>query len=110
VTDPLDQPEGGTEYGLLFPFVVCQSQGGPYDDEAFVAGAQFGRIDQALQVAAVSGATRLRVTVRTDLVKQLELCGMARGFPVLIAEQVEETPDYPAMPEWSFVTLATEAD
>lgn len=26
------------EYDLVMPFVVCQSQGGPYDDDAFVGG------------------------------------------------------------------------
>jgi hypothetical protein len=35
--DPLDEPEPGTTWGLVVPFVVCQSQGGPYDDDAFVS-------------------------------------------------------------------------
>ena len=106
MSDPMDHPEEET-YGLVYPFVVCQSNGGPFNDEAFVAGVQLGRIDQALEAAAVVGADRLRFTVRTDLVGQLELCGMARGFPAITAEQVQETETHSAMPEWSFITFAT---
>jgi hypothetical protein len=105
VTGPLDQPDDETQYSLVFPFTVCQSNGGPYDDDAFVAGVQFGRIDQALESAGPA-VDRMRFTAYTSLTKQLELCGMARGFPVITAEQVEETDDHPAMPEWSFFTFA----
>lgn len=102
----MDLPEDdAATYGLVFPFVACQSHGGPYDDEAFVAGVQLGRIDLALENAALIGAQRLQFTVRTALVKTLELCGMARGFPTITAEQVEATDEHDAMPEWSVVTF-----
>ena len=107
--DDLDKPEP-EGYGLLYPFVCVTSKGGPYDDQAFTAGVQVGQIDRALTVALAAGADRLRATVRTDLVEQLELVGMARGFPVLIATQVTETAEYPAMPEWTFVTFLTERE
>lgn len=107
--EPVEQ-SGQTEYGLLYPFVACESKGGPYPDEAFVAGVSLGQIDKALEVAAAAGATEARFTARTALVRQLELCGMARGFPVFLAEQVDETDQWPAMPEWSFVTFRSTAD
>jgi hypothetical protein len=94
------------QYELLYPYTVCRSQGGPFDDEAFVAGVQLGQIDEALQVAAIGGVERLSFTAYTALVRQLELCGMARGFPVVSAEAIEETDEYPAMPDWSVVTFA----
>lgn len=102
MADPMDQPENDS-YGLVYPFVVCASKGGPYDDEAFVAGVTLGQIDRSLEVAAVAGADRLQFTVNTGLVKQLELCGMARGFPVMTATAT----DYPT---WTFVTFQREAD
>jgi hypothetical protein len=108
VTDPLDQPENET-HSLVFPFIACRSHGGPYDDESFVAGAALGRIDKALEDAAAETHS-LRFTVPTALVRQLELCAMARGFPAVVAEQVEGTDEYPAMPEWSFVTFARARD
>jgi hypothetical protein len=102
--DPLDQPDEET-HSLVYPFVACQSNGGPFDDRAFVAGVTLGRIDRALE-SAVPEVERLRFTVPTDLVRQLELAAMARGFPALTTEPVEWTDEYPAMPEWTFVTIA----
>jgi len=109
VSDPLDQPED-EGYDLLYPFVVCRSQGGRYEDDGFTAGVQVGQIDTALKVALAAGADRYRATVRTALVQQLELVGMARGFPVVKVKQVEATEEYPAMPEWTFMTFLTDAD
>jgi hypothetical protein len=99
--DPADEPEGDG-YNLVVPFVVCQSVGGPYDDDAFVAGFQAGQIDQALQAAAAVHAAEVRFTVYTTLVKQLELIGMSRGFPVVLVAESDEVP------EWSFVTFRAE--
>ena len=98
-SDP-DAPEP-TGYDLVVPFVVCQSQGGPYEDQAFVAGFQAGEIDRALKVAATVDADEVSFTVRTELLRQLELLGMSRGFPVMRAEEWSEGP------EWSLVTFAT---
>jgi hypothetical protein len=96
--DPADQPER-PGYELVMPFTVCRSAGGPYDDDAFVAGFQAGRVDQALEAGAVARASEVRFTVYTTLVKQLELIGMSRGFPVVLAEESSEVP------AWSFVTF-----
>jgi hypothetical protein len=97
--DPIDQPEGDG-YDLVMPFVVCQSNGGPYDDDAFVAGFQAGEIDQALKAATtVSAATVRFPTVRTALLPQLELIAMNRGFPKVLVDRSEEYP------EWSDVTF-----
>jgi hypothetical protein len=98
--DP-DKPEA-EGYELAVPFVVCTSVGGPYDDDAFVAGFQAGQIDQALQAASVARASEVRFTVNAELVRQLELIAMHRGFPVMAAEAAEDAPG------WSFVTFRTE--
>ena len=94
--DELDRPEE-EGYGLLYPFTCVTSVGGPYDDGAFTAGVQVGQIDKALEVALAAGADRFRATVRTDLVQQLDLAGMARGWPVM---RSTTSLDYP---EWTFV-------
>jgi hypothetical protein len=92
------------DYEIVVPFKVCISAGGPYDDEAFVAGFQAGQIDQALQAAATMHAAEVRFTVYTTLVKQLELIGMSRGFA---AVQVEECD---GLPEWSFISFSAGAE
>lgn len=108
MTDSLDEPQPDG-YSLVYPFVVCASHGGPYDDNAFVAGVQLGRIDQALETATVLGVDRLSFTVFTTLVHQLELVGMARGFPIVTATEVGETAEHAAMPQWSHVTFERSA-
>jgi hypothetical protein len=110
MTDEQDVPRpGGEPMELVVPFVACISHGGPYDDHSFVAGFQAGAVSKMLEMAAVAGADRVSVhfAVYSDLGKQLELIGMHRGFPVVELAEVGETPDYAAMPQWSFATFAT---
>jgi hypothetical protein len=90
---------------LLYPFIVCQSNGGQYADVPFSAGAQLGMIDASLRAAAAMGATHAQYTVYTALVEQLALVGMAHGFPVLDAQTVGGTEEYDPMPDWSHVTF-----
>lgn len=104
MTDEDDQP-GPDGYALLFPFTATRSHGGPYEDGPFVAGVQLGRIDMALTAALAVDARVVEFMVYTDLVDNLELVGMARGFPVMTAGQVAATAEYPAMPEWSRVVF-----
>lgn len=94
MNDDLDQPgEEGLE--LVVPFVICQSAGGEFDDDAFVAGFQCGDIDRALAVAAAACAETVRFPmVRTALLKQLDLIAMNRGFPVMRFESTDEYPDW----------------
>jgi hypothetical protein len=99
--DPAEQP-GAEIHELVLPFVVCRSVGGPFDDDAFVAGFQAGQVDQALHAAKVARATEVRFTVNSTLVKQLDLIAMNRGFPVVDAVPSEEAP------EWVFMTFRTE--
>lgn len=101
MTDPLDQPEQ-EGYDLLYPFTVVTSKGGPYDDDAFTAGFACGALDRALTVVHAAGGISYQATVRTDLVEQCELIGMARGFPVATAEAADETP------EWTLMTFQIE--
>lgn len=100
--DPADQPED-EGYELVVPFVVCTSVGGPFDDDAFVAGFQAGQVDQALKVAGNANASEVRFTVNSELVKQLELIGMNHGYPHIEAEAPEGAP------AWAVVTFRIEA-
>ena len=80
-------------HSLAVPFVVCTSAGGPFDDDAFVAGFQCGDIDRALKVAAANDSDGATFTVRSELVRQLELHAMYRGFPSVEVTELDE--------EWS---------
>ncbi len=37
------------EHTLLYPLIVCKTNGGPYEDDAFVAGCYFGHIETLCQ-------------------------------------------------------------
>lgn len=94
MSDPLDQPEDDG-LNLVVPFVVCQSAGGPYDDEAFCAGFQAGEVDRALDMGAAARAETVRFPMaRVALLKQFELLAMNRGYPVMKADVSEEWPEW----------------
>lgn len=68
-----EQPEG---YEIVLPFTVVTSAGGPYEDQAFVAGFQAGSIDVDLRV----GMPQPEYWVPSALVPQLDLIAMRRGY------------------------------
>jgi hypothetical protein len=90
-------PEQGGEYGLVMPFVVCQSHGGPYEDGAFVAGYECGWLDMALGVVAKVGGTVER-WVRPASLPQLDLIAMHYGYTLVVTNQ-----DDLNQPEWQHV-------
>lgn len=94
--EPDDQAQTGHRtYGLVMPFVVCQSKGGPYQDDAFCAGWQCGEIDKALEVAAATQAQTVYIEqARTALIPQLELIGMRYGFGYQLADVSAQYPDW----------------
>lgn len=87
-------------YGLVMPFVVCASKGGPYDDVAFTAGYECGMLDVVLELAAANpDGHRIERTVRTASLAQVDLLAMRHGY-VLDSEAWPECPD-----EWTRVVL-----
>ena len=90
----------GEEYGLVMPFVVCASNGGPFADDAFVAGCHHGRLDAELGRRPSMVAS----TVPSALVPQLDLLAMHHGY-AFESEPWAEHPD-----EWTFVTFSRIAE
>ena len=76
-----DEPDD-TGYELVMPFVVCQSNGGPYEDEAFVAGWELGKLDVELPAHAALGYQSLSRLAHAGTVPQVELLAMKHGFRV----------------------------
>lgn len=65
-----------TYYGLAFPFVVCTSQDGPWDDQAFVQGVNLGVLIQRMEY----GEDDAIAYVNPDLVRQIDLAAMHFGY------------------------------
>lgn len=86
----------GNEFGLVMPFVACTSQGGPYDDDSFVAGFTCAFIEAMM--AEPHGYTIERA-VPPALLPQLDLIAMRHGW-TLTSLPWEEAPD-----EWALATF-----
>lgn len=102
--DSFDAPDGD-QYSLVMPFVVCRSQGGPYDDDSFVAGVVFGQHNAQLERGGVidNGVIKPGFPVPTPLVAQLDLLAMSHSY-TLTAEPVD------GMDEWTQVTYTPNAE
>ena len=87
------------DYSLVMPFIACRSQGGPYDDEAFVAGFHLGQIHAVLDRGITEEYSSVEATA---LVPQLDLLAMSRGC-ILAHRPWDEDP------KWSFVTFVPAA-
>jgi hypothetical protein len=87
------------EYGLVMPFVVCASKGGPYDDDAFTAGYEMGSLDGLIAQGPIS----LTTTIRTASVPQADLIAMHHGY--IVTERRDEDDG-----EWSTVRIEPAAN
>lgn len=64
-------------FGLVMPFIACRSQGGEFDDDAFVSGWRCGAVDALL---AWPETVDYEVYAREHDLAQLDLIAMRRGF------------------------------
>jgi hypothetical protein len=80
--------------GATTPFVLCRTNGGPHDDEAFMSGWRLGDLAATL---AQPGVNTLVDSIRPNERYQADLIAMARGFTMSVAP----TND----PEWVSVTF-----
>ena len=94
VTPPeSDPPEMAA---LVMPFVVCQSNGGPYDDVAFVAGARWGQDHHTVKT---ENPDEWSAYVYPEMVPQYDLLAMDQGY-TMTTEPWAEHPDV-----WVLVTF-----
>lgn len=99
--DPTDEEHPPPE--LVMPFVVCTSQGGPYDDDSFVAGCEFATIDFALRTIRPLGVRCYERYVHPGLIPQLDLLAMHLHWS-LVTEPWDEHPD-----EYALATFDAQA-
>jgi hypothetical protein len=70
---------GGSE--AVMPLVLCQSAGGPHDDEAFASGWRLGNLAAAL---SHPGFGAVADSIRRDEYLQADLLAMARGYTMTV--------------------------
>ena len=81
---------------LVYPFIVCQSNGGEYEDQSFVAGAQFGHIEALME----ENNPTIDRYVHSGIVSQLDLAAMYHGYLMEEIVPWEDDPD-----SWTWVKL-----
>jgi hypothetical protein len=69
---------------FVMPFVACASAGGRYDDDAYVAGYECGRVDALLG----QGPRSASAVVHEGNLEQLDLIAMNHGY--IIVKEHEE--------------------
>lgn len=72
---------------IIMPYLVVESEGGPYHDMSFVAGYQCGQLDGNLQNKSLTGITAI---VYANLLEQIDLIAMKNGFTIQVATEDEE--------------------
>ncbi len=65
------------EFEMVMPFLPVASRGGPFEDQAFVAGYQAGRLDAQLEHER---PPEVLVLVDERLREQADLIAMGRGY------------------------------
>lgn len=84
-----DEDRGEEYYGMVMPFLPLKSKGGPYDDDAFVAGYEMGLLDARLGGSVFDQGQAIKRTNR----EQADLIAMRHGFIAEFTEYSEQHSD-----------------
>lgn len=88
--DPLEGANGPT-WSLDIPFVVVESVGGPFNDDAYVAGWEAAMVNYALGSRHIVVTTMM---VHEANLKQLDIIAMAKGYNMDELARYEEAPGW----------------
>lgn len=89
------------EYGLVMPFVVVASKDGPFEDNAYCAGWECGKLDADLAILRALGAPTCSRMMRTLNIPQVDLIAMQHGFDIVPAEG----DDFNLAEEWAHIVF-----
>lgn len=87
-----DEPE----YTLVMPFVTCQSNGGPHEDSAYVAGFEMGSLAAVMATYTtfrMGPIPEFETTIHAANQPQADLIAMKYGYVAEFAE-IDDYPEY----------------
>jgi len=84
--DADDFVDEDAEYGIVMPFTIVQSKGGPHEDSAFTSGYRMGTADMTLSTLNHLGALAWDYFARVEEHDQLDLIAMRHGYSVTMVE------------------------
>jgi len=88
------------EWALAVPFVVCKSNGGPFDDTSFAGGYVCGMVDVILRFTKTLAEPVPDQTVHRKVLPQLDLIAMRNGYTMDAKDSTS--------PEWVYVSFRKE--
>jgi hypothetical protein len=88
----MTEPED-VDYGMVLPFVVVASKGGPFDDDAYVAGFEAGQMFESLSHIRMHSPDiymKLAMPVHAANRDQLDLIAMHYGLTAKFTEVADD--------------------
>lgn len=89
-----------TEYTYVMPFVVVKSNGGIFEDNAYAAGWEAGKIDYDLAMGEFLKFNPPNYIVRRTNLPQIDLIAMKHK---LVMEEIEFEEPFDGQEEWARV-------
>lgn len=71
---------------VSLPFTAVQSAGGPYQDEAYLAGYEMGAVEASVKASLVAGERPRNVFIRPSNLHQLDLLAMKFGMALRVSQ------------------------
>lgn len=95
------------EFSLVVPFVVVQSNGGLFADDAYVAGYALGYLDHQLQVASLLNLPPRDAMVDRRNLPQLDLVAMHYSYKMTEVDMpLDDVPNADEVrAEWAHITF-----
>jgi hypothetical protein len=85
MTDSGDEPFDASEdletpqFNDDIPFVACETEGGPFEDESFIAGTQYG----AVEMLTIMEIPIINALVDERLLAQIDLLAMGSSYSIV---------------------------
>lgn len=93
-----------TDSEMIMPFVLCASNGGPFDDMAFIVGWDCATLYAELRQCHLLRAVPVPRWVKGPILPQLDLIAMETGF--LITHGYAPPTDGTGLEDWVWVMFA----
>lgn len=99
-----DEDDGLPHFEMIMPFVVVDTEGGPFDDASYCAGYEAGRWASKVEAAKSLRLDVQRETVHRANLPQLDLVAMRYGAQLAVHDWQEDI-DEGTQAQWAVVSV-----
>lgn len=100
-----DDTPGDGDAEMLVPFTVVQSHGGPFEDKAFQAGYNMGRLEARFLAAEHFGLGLPTVPIERTMLEQIDLLAMHYNITMNEIDIPDDKVDldHDPRPQWAWI-------